>query len=349
VSARKAARKRSARLRLGLPKGSLQNTTAKLFELAGYNLRFPERSYYPEIDDPEIECILIRAQEMARYVEQGVLDAGITGIDWVRENGAKVKELADLAAPWPNYRPVRWLLAVKEGSSFQSVSDLRGKRIATEVVNITKAYLRQHGVRAEVEFSYGATEVKPPILADAIVDVSETGSSIRANRLRVLDTVLESTPRFIAKQGRAGRAVEEAEVRAHAADAPGRDRRGRARGPDDERAEARAAARARGAAGARHAHHLGAGRRPVDRGEHGGRGEGRARAAADAGRARRARHRGVSAREDRGMTRAARKRRAQRGEAERSLDDSSLAGCPARKSRGAAPRVERRWAAPSYC
>jgi ATP phosphoribosyltransferase len=204
VSPRKAAAaKRGARLRLGLPKGSLQNTTARLFELAGYNLRFPERSYYPEIDDPEIECILIRAQEMARYVEQGVLDAGITGIDWVRENGAKVKELADLKAPWPNYRSVRWLLAVKEGSPFRSVRDLRGKRIATEVVNLTKAYLRKHGVRADVEFSYGATEVKPPILADAIVDVSETGSSIRANRLRVIDTVLESTPRFIANRAAA--------------------------------------------------------------------------------------------------------------------------------------------------
>jgi len=188
------------RIRLGLPKGSLQDTTAKLFELAGYNLRFPERSYYPEIDDPEVECILIRAQEIARYVEQGVLDAGITGIDWVLENGAKVKELADLAAPWPSYGTVRWLLAVKEGSPFESVKDLRGKRIATEVVGITKAYLRRQGVAAEVEFSYGATEVKPPILADAIVDVSATGSSLRANQLRVLDTVLESTPRFIANK-----------------------------------------------------------------------------------------------------------------------------------------------------
>jgi len=183
-----------------LPKGNLQATTAKLFDLAGYNLRFPERSYYPEIDDPEVECILIRAQEMARYVEQGVLDAGITGIDWVLENGARVKELADLAAPWPNYRTVRWLLAVKEGSPIESVSDLRGKRVATEVVNLTRAYLRRHGVSAEIEFSYGATEVKPPLLADAIVDVSETGSSIRANQLYVLDTVLESTPRFIANK-----------------------------------------------------------------------------------------------------------------------------------------------------
>ena len=187
-------------LRLGLPKGSLQETTAKLFTLAGYNLSFPERSYYPGIDDPEIECILIRAQEMARYTEQGVLDAGITGIDWVLENGADVEELANLEAPWRNYRTVRWLLAVKEGSDIQSVQDLRGKRIATEAVGLTRSYLERHGVEADVEFSYGATEVKPPVLADAIVDVSETGSSIRANRLRVLDTVLESTPRLIANK-----------------------------------------------------------------------------------------------------------------------------------------------------
>lgn len=187
-------------LRLGLPKGSLQETTGRLFALAGYNVRFRDRSYYPEIDDPEIECVLIRAQEMARYVEQGVLDAGITGVDWVMENGAKVRELADLRAPWPNYRPVRWLLAVKEGSPIRTVEDLSGKRIATEAVSLTKRYLKQHGVRADIEFSYGATEVKPPLLADAIVDVSETGSSIRANNLRVLDTVLESTPRFVANK-----------------------------------------------------------------------------------------------------------------------------------------------------
>jgi len=188
------------RLRLGLPKGSLQETTAQLFHLAGYNVRFPERSYYPEIDDPEIECILIRAQEMARYVEQGVLDAGITGLDWVQETGARVAELADLVAPWPNYRTVRWLLAVKEGSRIRKVHDLEGKRIATEAVGLTRRYLKKHGVKADVEFSYGATEVKPPLLADAIVDVSETGSSIRANQLRVVDTVLESTPRFIANR-----------------------------------------------------------------------------------------------------------------------------------------------------
>jgi ATP phosphoribosyltransferase len=185
-------------LRLGIPKGSLQDTTVKLFAHAGFQVAVSSRSYYPTIDDPEIECILIRAQEMARYVAQGVMDAGITGLDWVLETHAKVKELADLRAPWPNYRPVRWVLAVKEDARFQSVKDLDGKRIATEAVGLTKAYLKKHGVRAEVEFSWGATEVKPPVLADAIVDVSETGSSLRANNLRVIDVVLESTPRLIA-------------------------------------------------------------------------------------------------------------------------------------------------------
>jgi ATP phosphoribosyltransferase len=194
-------KKMSARpLRLGLPKGSLQATTERLFGLAGFDLRIRDRSYYPDIDDPEIECVLIRAQEMARYVQQGVLDAGITGIDWTIENRARVKEVADLRAPWPNYNPVRWVVAVKEGSSIQGPKDLQGKRIATEVVNLTKRYLKRHGVTANIEFSWGATEVKPPLLADAIVDVTETGSSLRANNLRVIDTVLESTPRFIANR-----------------------------------------------------------------------------------------------------------------------------------------------------
>jgi ATP phosphoribosyltransferase len=192
--------KKPARLRLGLPKGSLQETTVKLFKLAGFDLRIASRSYYPDIDDPEIECILIRAQEMARYVQQGVLDAGITGVDWTIENRAKVKEMADLRAPWPNYNPVRWIVAVKEGSPIKQPKDLQGARIATEVINLTKRYLRQHKVKANVEFSWGATEVKPPMLADAIVDVTETGSSLRANNLRVIDTVLESTPRFIANR-----------------------------------------------------------------------------------------------------------------------------------------------------
>jgi ATP phosphoribosyltransferase len=185
-------------LRLGLPKGSLQETTVQLFTRAGFQLRIPSRSYYPKIDDPEIECILIRAQEIARYVDQGVLDAGITGLDWTMENRAKVKELADLKAPWPNYGPVRWVVAVKNGSKIKKPQDLEGKRIATEVMNLSKRYLKSHGVKAEVEFSWGATEVKPPVLADAIIDVTETGSSLRANDLRILDTVVESTPRFIA-------------------------------------------------------------------------------------------------------------------------------------------------------
>ncbi len=185
------------RLRLGIPKGSLQETTQSLFQRAGYNLRISGRSYYPDIDDPEIECILIRPQEMARYVGQGILDCAITGLDWILETGADVKELADLRAPWPNYGIVRWVMASKDGSPFDSVKDLQGKRIATEAVGMTRRFLAEHGVTAEIEFSWGATEVKPPILADAIVDVSETGSSLRANNLKVMHVVLESTPRFI--------------------------------------------------------------------------------------------------------------------------------------------------------
>ncbi len=188
------------RLRLGIPKGSLQETTKKLFALAGYNLRISGRSYYPNIDDADIQCILIRPQEMARYVEQGILDCAITGLDWILETGADVTELANLLAPWPNYGVVRWVMAAKEDSDFNDVKDLQGKRIATEAVGMTTRFLKEHGVQAEVEFSWGATEVKPPILADAIVDVSETGSSLRANNLKVLHVVLESTPRFVANQ-----------------------------------------------------------------------------------------------------------------------------------------------------
>ncbi len=186
------------RLRIGLPKGSLQETTKKLFGLAGYDVRFSGRSYYPTIDDPEIECILIRPQEMARYVEQGVLDCGITGLDWVIESGADVEELADLEAPWPNYGPVRWVMAVKDDSPFQTPKDLAGKRIATEVMGMTERFLEGLGVEAILEFSWGATEVKPPVLADAIVDVTETGSSLRANNLRIIDVLHVSTPRLIA-------------------------------------------------------------------------------------------------------------------------------------------------------
>jgi len=185
------------RLRLGIPKGSLQETTQSLFQRAGYNLRISGRSYYPDIDDAEIECILIRPQEMARYVGQGILDCAITGLDWILETGADVEQLADLRAPWPNYGTVRWVMASKDGSPFDTVKDLQGKRIATEAVGMTRRFLAEHGVTAEIEFSWGATEVKPPILADAIVDVSETGSSLRANNLKVMHVVLESTPRFI--------------------------------------------------------------------------------------------------------------------------------------------------------
>ena len=184
-------------LNLGIPSGSLQNACAELFERAGYRITFPSRSYYPEIDDPEIDCLLVRAQEMARYVEQGVLDAGITGHDWVQETGADVAEIAEFVFSKVSRRPSRWVLCVPNDSPVRSVADLQGKRIATEVVHLTRKYLERHGVEASVEFSWGATEVKPPRLADAIVEITETGSSLRANNLRILDEVLSSTPRLV--------------------------------------------------------------------------------------------------------------------------------------------------------
>ena len=187
-------------LNLGIPSGSLQNACAELFEQAGYRISFPSRSYYPEIDDPEIDCLLVRAQEMARYVEQGVLDAGITGHDWVLETGAEIEELGEFVFSKVSRRPSRWVLCVPDDSPVQSVKDLEGKRIATEVVNLTRSYLARHGVTANVEFSWGATEVKPPRLADAIVEITETGSSLRANNLRIVEEVLTSTPRLIANR-----------------------------------------------------------------------------------------------------------------------------------------------------
>src|SRR6516165_12106049 len=168
-------------LKLGLPAGSLQEATADLFRKAGYKITFPSRSYYPAIDDPEIQCTLIRAQEMARYVRDGSLDCGRTGYDWILENDAKVKEVAELVFSKVSRRPVRWVLAVPNDSPIRAVKDLQGKRIATEVVNLTRHWLTERGVTAHVEFSWGATEVKPPRLADAIVEVTETGSSLRAN------------------------------------------------------------------------------------------------------------------------------------------------------------------------
>lgn len=187
-------------LKLGIPAGSLQDSTAELFRKAGYNIRFSSRSYFPSIDDPEIECMLIRAQEMARYVENGILDAGITGLDWVLETEADVHEVCELIFSKASRRPVRWVLCVPEDSPVQSVRDLEGKTIATEVVGMTTRYLEEHGVSANVEFSWGATEVKPPRLADAIVEVTETGNSLRANNLRIVEELLQSTTRLIANQ-----------------------------------------------------------------------------------------------------------------------------------------------------
>ncbi|MDQ1410240.1 MAG: phosphoribosyltransferase [Acidobacteriaceae bacterium] len=184
-------------LRLGIPKGSLQDATIDLFARAGWRISLSTRSYVPSIDDPEIECLMVRAQEMARYVETGALDAGITGHDWVVETEANVDELAELVYAKQRLARVRWVLAVPEDSAVRQPSDLAGKIIATEVVKTTEKYLARHGVKARVEFSWGATEVKVPRLADAIVEVTETGASLRANRLRIVDTVLESATVFI--------------------------------------------------------------------------------------------------------------------------------------------------------
>ncbi|MGB9432488.1 MAG: ATP phosphoribosyltransferase [Candidatus Acidiferrum sp.] len=184
-------------LKLGIPKGSLQDATIDLLARAGWKVTLSSRSYVPAIDDPEMNCLLVRAQEMARYVETGALDAGITGHDWVQETGADVLELAELVYARQRLARVKWVLAVPEDSAIRTPRDLEGKVIATEVVGITQQYLAKHGVKARVEFSWGATEVKVPQLADAIVEVTETGSSLRANRLRIMDTVLESSTVFI--------------------------------------------------------------------------------------------------------------------------------------------------------
>jgi ATP phosphoribosyltransferase len=188
------------KLKLGIPKGSLENATIDLFRRAGFHITTSSRSYFPSIDDPDIECMLIRAQDMARYVEDGILDAGLTGLDWIAENEAHVVAVANLIYAKQSFGKVRWVLAVPTGSGFHSVHDLNGKIIATELVATTKRYLAAHGVKAKVEFSWGATEVKPPVLADALVEVTETGSSLRANNLTIIDTVLESNTQLIANQ-----------------------------------------------------------------------------------------------------------------------------------------------------
>lgn len=185
-------------LKLGIPKGSLQESTFELLKKAGWVIRPTQRSYFPDVNDPELEITLVRAQEMARYVEDKVIDAGLTGIDWVLESGCKVKKIADLIYAKQGMRKVRWVLAVPENSKIKTVKDLKGKRIATELVNVAKRWLKEKKVAAEVEFSWGATEAKPPVLADAIIELTETGSSLKANHLKIIDTVLESNTVVIA-------------------------------------------------------------------------------------------------------------------------------------------------------
>lgn len=187
-------------LRLGLPKGSLQQATFGLFRRAGYQVSVSDRSYYPNVDDPEIELVLMRAQEIPRYVDAGAIDAGLTGLDWIVETDADVVDVCDLVYSKATARPARWVLAVARDSDIKSVQELQGKRIATEVVNVTRKYLAKHGVQAEVEFSWGATEVKVPDLVDAIVELTETGASLAANDLRVLETVLETNTKLIANR-----------------------------------------------------------------------------------------------------------------------------------------------------
>ncbi len=190
----------SRKLKIGLPKGSLQESTFELFKKAGWTIKARSRSYYPSVDDPELEIMLIRAQEMARYVESEVLDCGLTGTDWVLESGCKVKNVADLIYAKQGLKKVRWVLAVPEGSKIKTVKNLKGMRIATELINVTKKYLKANKVNAKVEFSWGATEAKPPELADAIIELTETGSSLKANRLKIIDTVLESNTAVIANK-----------------------------------------------------------------------------------------------------------------------------------------------------
>jgi ATP phosphoribosyltransferase len=201
-TAKLSRRERSSKMKLkiGLPKGSLQETTFRLFKNAGYSIKLLERSYVPAIDDPEIEGLVIRAQEMARYVEDGILDMGITGWDWVLEQNAEVVELTRLKYGKVGFRGVKWVVAVPADSKIKRIEDLKGKKIATELVSFTKRYLKKRGIEAQIEFSWGATEVKPPLLADAIVEVTETGASLKANNLRIIDTILESETVLIANK-----------------------------------------------------------------------------------------------------------------------------------------------------
>ena len=256
------------KLKLGIPKGSLENATIDLFRRAGFAITTSSRSYFPGIDDPEIECMLIRAQEMARYVEDGILDAGLTGRDWIEENEADVVAVADLIYAKQSFGKVRWVLAVPEASRFHTVNDLDGKIIATELVGTTKRYLAAHGVTAKVEFSWGATEVKPPVLADAIVEVTETGSSLRANKLKIIDTVLESNTQLIANTPVLGGPGQKRQTARHQNAARRRHQRARQSGADAQRPQGRPAGGAGRAAGTEAAHHLAPQRRGMAGGQH---------------------------------------------------------------------------------
>ncbi len=288
-------------LRLGIPKGSLQDATIQLFAKAGWRISVNSRSYFPGIDDPEINCMLVRAQEMARYVETGALDAGITGRDWVFETGSKVAEVGELMYSKQSLSPVRWVLAVPEDGPIQSVKDLSGKVIATEVVNLTRQYLARNGVDARVEFSWGATEVKVPQLADAIVEVTETGSSLRANHLRIVDTILESRTVFISEPRGGGRSLEIGKGRQYFSAAFRRHRGVHQSGHHAERAQGKSRRGSVRSAGAEKSDDLHAERSGLDRREHDYR---RRRGALDhpAPESRgRAGHCGISLEQDRGL------------------------------------------------
>ncbi len=310
-----AMRGHEMKLRLGIPKGSLQDATVQLFARAGFNLYVSSRSYFPGTDDPEIECMLIRAQEMARYVADGVLDAGLTGQDWIaeqlgapvpppdrRRNGAPVVSVADLIYAKQSFGKVRWVLAAPEGSRFQKPEDFEGATIATELVRVTQSYFKQRNVNVTVEFSWGATEVKPPVLADGIVEATETGSTLRANHLHIIDTVMESNTAVHRQQGRLGRRVEAHEDREHRAAAGRGDRGAGAGGHHAERAARESRHDSRPAAGAAAADRLVPERRRVGRGQHHSRRAHRPRSHSQAEKRRRGGDRRISAQQDRDVT-----------------------------------------------
>ncbi len=289
------------KLKLGIPKGSLQDATIALFERAGWRIYANGRSYFPTIDDSEIECMLIRAQEMARYVEKGVLDAGLTGIDWVVESGLDVESVTSLTYAKQSRTKVRWVLAAPEDSPFHRAEDLAGKTVATELVEVTKRYFAEKHVPVKVEFSWGATEVKPPTLADAVVEVTETGSSLRANRLRILDTVMESETHLIANQAAYSDPWKREKITNLALDAQRCDRGTGPGGHDVKRAQGAPGSRAAGAAGIELAYCFPAARCGVGCGEyHSGRKSG-ARRSAEAQGGRGDRHCGISAEQDRAV------------------------------------------------